>query len=272
MNRQQLVEQIRKKQTCLCIGLDPDMERLPSVLSQGEEHPVLAFHRAIIQATAPYCVAYKLNTAFYEVLGSTGWQLLEQTLELIPDTHFKIADAKRGDVEHTARQYARAFFESLGFDAVTVSPLLGKDSVQPFLDYTDKWTILLGLTSNAGSQDFLQLPCGDGYLYERIMRQASGWASPNQLMFVVGATWPSQLQQLRQQFPDHFFLVPGIGAQGGDLQAILESGQAQSDAGLLINVSRAILYASTGNDFATAAAEKAAQYAREMAGFLQGRK
>lgn len=268
MNRRELVYQIQKKQSCLCIGLDPDLEKIPAFLRQSTEHPVLAFHRAIIEATAPYCVAYKLNTAFYEVMGAEGWQLLEQTLKWIPDSHLKIADAKRNDVGHTAQQYARTFFHTFGFDAVTVSPWLGKDSVEPFLAYPGKWTILLGLTSNSGSKDFLQLPYGDGYLYEYLMKQAAGWASADQLMFVVGATWPDQLQQLRKQFPDHFFLVPGVGAQGGDLSTIMQIGQGSTDAALLINVSRAILYASPDQDFAETAAQKARHYAREMATYL----
>ncbi|MCL6523778.1 MAG: orotidine-5'-phosphate decarboxylase [Thermoflavifilum sp.] len=264
MGRQALFQRILEKKSCLCVGLDPDWEKLPSAVHQSNEHPILAFNRAIIEATAPYCVAYKINTAFYEILGAKGWELLQQTLSLIPDTHLKIADAKRGDVQHTAAQYARAFFETLRVDAVTVSPLLGKDSLAPFFQYTDKWTIVLGLTSNPGSQDFLQKQCNDQSWYEHIMQQVAQWVSPDQLMFVVGATWPNQLKRLRELFPDHFFLVPGVGAQGGDIETILRAGWT-SRGGMLINVSRAILYASTGEDFAQAAAHRAAQYAAQIA-------
>lgn len=268
MSRELLLNRMLERESCLCVGLDPDRDKIPVHLSTTAEHPVLAFNRAIIQATAPYCIAYKLNTAFYEVMGADGWKILEQTLASIPDTHLKIIDAKRGDVGHTAEQYARTFFETLQADAVTVSPLLGKDSLEPFFAYSNKWTIVLGLTSNPGSRDFLQLPYQHSTWYAHIMQQVADWVSPDQLMFVVGATWPEQFKTLRTQFPEHFFLVPGVGAQGGELQVLLKHG-FNSRAGILVNVSRAILYASSGEDFAAAAARQALTYARQMRDYLK---
>lgn len=269
MNRQQLFAQIQQKASYLCVGLDADWDRLPAHL-HTEEDPIFAFNRAIIDATAPYCVAYKPNTAFYEARGAAGWAALQQTIDYIPDTHLVIADAKRGDIGNTSRQYARAFFEQLGADALTVAPYMGVDSVKPFLGFEDKWVILLALTSNRGSADFqFSEDAEQGQaLYERVMRQAQTWASPDQLMFVAGATHPGKFAELRRIAPDYFFLVPGVGAQGGDLAAISRHG-FNEQCGLLVNSSRGIIFAGDGVDFAEQAGRAAEHLQGEMAELLE---
>src|SRR5450432_3602147 len=267
MTRGSLIQQIKEKQSFLCVGLDSDPEKVPLFL-KGLEDPVFEFNKRIIDATLPYCVAYKINTAFYEVSGSAGWDTMKKTADYIPASHFKIADAKRGDIGNTSALYARAFFETLSFDAVTVAPYMGEDSIRPFLDYKDKWTILLGLTSNAGAFDFELQTVENGALYESVIRKASQWGTTENLMFVIGATQAGLFTRIRELAPDHFYLVPGIGAQGGSLKDI--SGRAMNkDCGLLVNASRAIIYAGSGEDFAEKAAVVALDYAREMAGFLK---
>jgi orotidine-5'-phosphate decarboxylase len=267
MTRQELVSRIRTTGSYLCIGLDTDFARIPRSLLSSPD-PVFEFNRRIIDATRAHCIAYKINTAFYEANGVKGWETMEKTISHIPPGHFKIADAKRGDIGNTSSQYARAFFETLGFDAVTVAPYMGEDSVRPFLEYPDKWTILLGLTSNSGAQDFELQPSGEGLLYEKVMTTAAKWGSPENLMYVVGATQAAEFARIRQLTPDHFYLVPGVGAQGGSLESISKNAM-NGDVGLLVNASRAVIYASGGEDFAEAAAEAATGYHREMQRYLQ---
>jgi orotidine-5'-phosphate decarboxylase len=262
MNREQLVNQIFTKQTYLCVGLDTDLTKIPKHLQQQPD-PIFQFNKAIIDATKDYCVAYKINTAFYEAEGLKGWEAMEETANYIPSTHFKIADAKRGDIGNTSAQYAKAFFETLNFDAITVAPYMGADSIKPFLNYKDKWTILLGLTSNEGAKDFELQKLGDEYLYEHVIRKASEWGSTENLMFVVGATRADEFINLRKLSPGHFFLVPGVGAQGGSLKEISEKAMTK-DCGLLVNASRAVIYASDGEDFAEKAGEVAKEYAEQM--------
>jgi orotidine-5'-phosphate decarboxylase len=262
MNREQLVNQIFTKQTYLCVGLDTDLTKIPKHLQQQPD-PIFQFNKAIIDATKDYCVAYKINTAFYEAEGLKGWEAMEKTVNYIPPTHFKIADAKRGDIGNTSAEYAKAFFETLNFDAITVAPYMGADSIKPFLNYKDKWTILLGLTSNEGAKDFELQKLGDEYLYEHVIRKASEWGSTENLMFVVGATRADEFINLRKLSPGHFFLVPGVGAQGGSLKEISEKAMTK-DCGLLVNASRAVIYASDGEDFAEKAGEVAKEYAEQM--------
>lgn len=270
MNSAQLYQQILQKKSYLCVGLDTDPERLPASV-QNESDPVFAFNRAIIDATKDLCVAYKPNLAFYEALGPQGWISLQKTLDYIPDTHFTIADAKRGDIGNTSKRYAKAFFEQLNFDSVTVAPYMGVDSVSPFLEFENKWVILLALTSNQGAQDFQLTPQENGQpLYEKVMRSAMTWASPDQLMFVVGATHPEKFQEIRAIAPHHFLLVPGIGAQGGDLARVSHYGW-NAQGGLLVNSSRGILYASSGPDFAEAARSAAMDLQKQMATFINER-
>jgi orotidine-5'-phosphate decarboxylase len=270
MTRQQLTEQIRTKGSYLCVGLDTDIAKLPPHLRDHAD-PIFEFNRQIIDATKDHCVSYKINTAFYESGGVKGWDAMERTANYIPSTHFRIADAKRGDIGNTSAHYAKAFFETLSFDAVTVAPYMGADSVKPFLEFKDKWTILLGLTSNPGAADFeLQRMRGgegandsDEYLYEKVLKTASGWGSPENLMFVIGATQAGWFEKIRRITPDHFYLVPGVGSQGGSLREV--SARAMNkDIGLLVNVSRAVIYASGEEDFAVAAGAEAAKYAQEM--------
>jgi orotidine-5'-phosphate decarboxylase len=230
--------------------------------------PVFEFNRRVIDATKEYCVGYKINTAFYEVQGSRGWESMQKTADYIPSSHFKIADAKRGDIGNTSAQYAKAFFETLSFDAVTVAPYMGEDSVKPFLEHKDKWTILLGLTSNIGAKDFELLPQGNGFLYEEVLRKASRWGTTENLMFVIGATQADWFTKIRALTPDHFYLVPGVGAQEGSLKEISEKA-INNSCGLLVNSSRAILYASSGEDFAEKAGEAALAYAGEMSRYLR---
>jgi orotidine-5'-phosphate decarboxylase len=268
MTREELTAQIRQKQSYLCVGLDADISRLPRHL-MDQEDPVFTFNKAIIDATKDLCVAYKPNLAFYEALGAKGWESLRKTLDYIPDTHFTIADAKRGDIGNTSRLYAQAFFGELGFDAVTVAPYMGVDSVQPFLEFEGKWVILLALTSNKGSQDFQMDRQESGQpLYEKVMRKAQQWGTPGNLMFVVGATHPEKFKEIRAIAPEHFLLVPGVGAQGGDLEALTHHG-ANADVGLLVNSSRGIIFASEGEDFAQKARASAQSLQQSMAALLK---
>ncbi|MCB0557767.1 MAG: orotidine-5'-phosphate decarboxylase [Lewinellaceae bacterium] len=268
MTRQELHQQIRSKGSYLCVGLDADFERIPRHLLKYDD-PVYEFNRQIIDATQNLCVAYKPNLAFYEAQGAKGWASLQKTLEYIPEEHFTIADAKRGDIGNTSRLYAQAFFETLNFDAVTVAPYMGEDSVAPFLGFEGKWVILLGLTSNQGSRDFQMDKQENGQpLYEKVMRRAQQWGSPEQLMFVVGATHPEQFEEVRRFAPEHFLLVPGIGAQGGDLQAVSRYG-FNDHCGMLVNSSRGVIFAGDGEDFAEKAQMAAKAVREEMAGLLQ---
>ena len=295
MHRNTLIEQIKQKKTYLCVGLDTDITKIPTHLQQNK-NALVDFNKAIIDATKEYCVSYKINTAFYEALGSKGWHAMEETVNHIPSTHLKIADAKRGDIGNTTAQYAKAFFETLKFDAITVAPYMGEDSIRPFLEYEDKWTIVLGLTSNKGAADFemlklvrggtnqgntnkhgeiMKLVRGDtnqgggdvNYLYEHILKTVSQWGTPDNLMFVVGATQAAELTNIRKIIPNNFLLVPGVGFQGGSLAEVHKYG-SNADIGLLVNVSRAIIYAGHSENFATEAAEIAKQYQTEMKTYL----
>ncbi|MCW3118545.1 MAG: pyrF, partial [Chitinophagaceae bacterium] len=221
MTRQQLVEQIKNKRSYLCVGLDTDITKIPKHLLT-EADPVFAFNKAIIDATKDLCVSYKINTAFYEALGVKGWEALEKTVNYIPGEHFKIADAKRGDIGNTSSQYAKAFFETLKFDSITVAPYMGEDSVKPFLEYKGKWAIVLGLTSNKGAKDFELKKTGNEFLYEKVLKTVAEWGTPENLMFVIGATQANEFTNIRKLTPHHFYLVPGIGAQGGSLKEISE--------------------------------------------------
>ena len=268
MTRAALIEQIRLKQSYLCVGLDTDPHKVPEFLKHYPD-PVFEFNKRIIDATHPYCVAYKINTAFYEVSGSAGWECMQKTVDCIPLSHFKIADAKRGDIGNTSSMYARAFFETLSFDAITVTPYMGEDSIRPFLDYNGKWTILLGLTSNSGAADFELQKHGEGLLYESVLKKASRWGTTENLMFVIGATQADWFIRIRKLTPEHFYLVPGVGTQGGSLKDISETAM-NKDIGLLVNVSRAIIYAGSGEDFAVKSGQVASGYAKEMATYLSG--
>jgi orotidine-5'-phosphate decarboxylase len=270
MTREKLFEQILQKKSYLCIGLDTDPKKLPQHLLDSED-PVFEFNRQIIEATADLCVAYKPNIAFYEAQGPKGWVSLEKTLEHIPAEIFTIADAKRGDIGNTSELYARAFFETMNFDAVTVAPYMGSDSVKPFLVQGGKWVILLALTSNPGSQDFQMLKLSDGseeYLFEQVLKESANWASVGQMMYVVGATQAEHIQRVRAIVPNHFLLVPGVGAQGGSLKEISRLGLTQQ-CGLLVNSSRGIIYASNGRDFAEKARTAALEVQREMEQYLE---
>lgn len=228
---------------------------------------MVAFNKAIIDATHEFTVAYKINTAFYEAQGLKGWERMQQTLEYIPQGIFTIADAKRGDIGNTSEQYARTFFHTYPFDSVTVAPYMGSDSVQPFLKFEDKWAIVLGLTSNAGSADFQLQPSGDTLLYKKVLTTVASWGTPGNTMFVIGATRHEQLQEVRQLLPEHFFLVPGVGAQGGDVDTVCRNAM-NKDGGLLINVSRGIIFAGTDRSYAERAHEEARKYQQEMAAFM----
>ncbi|MGD1844074.1 MAG: orotidine-5'-phosphate decarboxylase [Salibacteraceae bacterium] len=270
MNREELFSRIREKQSFLCVGLDSDIHRLPRHLLNSED-PVFEFNRQIVEATADLCVSYKLNIAFYESQGAKGWKSLERTLEILPQDTFIIADAKRGDIGNTSRLYASAFFENLDFDSVTVAPYMGADSVTPFLDYEGKWVILLALTSNPGSNDFQQLELKDGSpLYHSVIQTSAGWGSPDQLMYVVGATRGSGIGEVRNLAPEHFFLVPGVGAQGGSLEEVAQYG-FNDHCGILVNSSRGIIFASEGEDFAEAARQSAQQLQQQMKQLLHDR-
>lgn len=270
MNRQDIFNQIIRKQSYLCIGLDTDPDKIPPHLLEYAD-PVYEFNRAIIDATADLCVAYKPNLAFYECRGTDGWNSLQKTMCHIPKGIFTIADAKRGDIGNTSAMYAKAFFEKMDFDAVTVAPYMGADSVKPFLEFRDKWVILLALTSNPGAADFQMNRLQDGtLLYEQVMTKALEWGTLEQLMFVCGATKAEQFGRLRELAPGSFFLVPGVGAQGGDLRSLSVSGM-NDWCGLLVNSSRQILYASAGKDFAEAARREAVRVQQEMSTLLKQR-
>ncbi len=270
MNRQQIVEQIRKKKSFLCVGLDTDIKKIPEHLL-SEEDPIFAFNKAVIDATAPYCVAYKPNLAFYESLGVNGQEALEKTVRYLRENYpeqFIIADAKRGDIGNTSTLYARSFFEYLDVDAVTVAPYMGEDSVKPFLGYPGKWVILLALTSNKGSADFQLIKDENGNrLFENVILTSRKWAGTDEMMYVVGATQGRMFEDIRAIAPDNFLLVPGVGAQGGSLEEVCKYGMTD-DCGLLVNSSRGIIYASNGENFAEAAGTAARELAGEMAGML----
>ena len=270
MNKQQIINQIKAKKSFLCVGLDTDIKKIPQHLL-NEEDPVFAFNKSIIDATAEYAVAYKPNTAFYEVYGAKGWHSLEKTINYIKDNYpeiFVIADAKRGDIGNTSANYARAFFETLKADALTVAPYMGVDSVEPFLGFEDKWVVLLALTSNKGSKDFQYLNTEGKALYKNVLMKSQEWADDNKMMYVVGATHPEELGEIRKMLPNHFFLVPGVGAQGGDLQAVARHG-LNGQIGLLVNSSRGIIYASNGEDFAEKAAGEAKKLQQQMEELLK---
>ena len=287
MTRKQLIEQIKLKKSYLCVGLDTDISKIPKYL-QSHPDAVFEFNKQIIDATQDLCVAYKINTAFYEAMGLKGWEAMEKTVKYIPKDQFIIADAKRGDIGNTSSQYAKAFFETLNFDAITVAPYMGEDSVKPFLEFENKWAIVLGLTSNAGSKDFEQHRLvredtnqGDGseFLYETVLKKVSSWGTDENLMFVIGATKASDLEEIRKIIPNHFLLVPGVGFQGGSLEEVSKYGMIKdtstaantsnaAQCGLLVNASRAIIYASEKEDFATEARAIAQQYQSEMATYL----
>ncbi|WP_412561395.1 orotidine-5'-phosphate decarboxylase [Winogradskyella sp. MIT101101] len=265
MTTQQLTNQIQKKQSFLCIGLDVDLNKIPKYLLK-EEDPIFAFNKAIIDATHHLCVAYKPNTAFYEAYGLKGWKALEKTINYLNENHpeiHTIADAKRGDIGNTSTMYAKAFFEDLGFDSVTVAPYMGKDSVEPFLAFEDKHTILLALTSNQGAFDFQTKEVEGVELYKQVLETSKSWKNSENLMYVVGATKAEYLADIRKIVPDSFLLVPGVGAQGGNLQDVCKYGMNDS-IGLLINSSRGIIYASHEEDFALAAAKKAKELQLQM--------
>ena len=266
MNKQQLFENIRRKKSFLSVGLDTDIKKIPQHLLT-EEDPIFAFNKAIIDATADLCVAYKPNLAFYESLGLEGWKAFEKTVRYLKENHpdqFIIADAKRGDIGNTSEMYARSFFEHLDIDAVTVAPYMGEDSVKPFLNYEGHWVIVLGLTSNKGSQDFQFTTDAQGErLFEKVLRVTQTWATDDQLMFVVGATQGKLFTDVRRIAPDHFLLVPGVGAQGGSLQEVAQYGM-NDRCGLLVNSSRGIIYADKSEAFAEAARREAEKISREM--------
>ena len=288
MTRSQLIEQIQKKRSYLCVGLDTDLTKIPKHLLSNQD-PVFEFNKQIIDATRDLCVSYKINTAFYEALGLKGWAAMEKTVNYIGNDHFKIADAKRGDIGNTSTQYAKAFFEALPFDSITVAPYMGEDSVKPFLEYEGKWAIVLGLTSNKGSDDFQKLGLwyadvashwinifGDfpaimppkEKLFERVLTTVSEWGNSYNTMFVIGATQADEFVKIRALLPDHFFLVPGVGTQGGSLKEISEKAM-NKDCGILVNASRAIIYASEKEDFANEARAIAQQYQFEMKSYLK---
>lgn len=251
MTRSELITQIKEKKSFLCIGLDTDLDRIPKHLLDLED-PIFEFNKQIIDATKDLCVAYKPNLAFYESLGIEGWKSLQKTLDYIPKNIFTIADAKRGDIGNTSSMYAKAFFENMDFDSVTVAPYMGKDSVQPFFIYKDKWVILLALTSNEGGKDFQLIESSGKPLYQEVLQTSSSWGTASNMMYVVGATRADWLKEIRNTIPDHFLLVPGVGAQGGSLAQVAKYGM-NKDCGLLVNSSRGIIYASDTKNFASSA-------------------
>lgn len=271
MTREELIKQIRAKQSFLCVGLDTDIKKIPQHLLQADD-PIFEFNKAIIDATAPYCVAYKPNLAFYESLGVKGLLAFERTVAYLNENYpeqFVIADAKRGDIGNTSQMYARTFFETYNLDALTVAPYMGEDSVTPFLAYEGKWVILLALTSNKGSHDFQLMEDAQGVrLFEHVLTKSQTWGNADNMMYVVGATQGEAFKDIRRHAPNHFLLVPGIGAQGGSLHDVCQYGM-NKDCGLLVNSSRGIIYASNGADFAQVAAEKAREVQEEMASELK---
>lgn len=271
MNRKTLVNQIKLKKSFLCIGLDTDINKIPKHLLQLND-PVFEFNKQIIDATRNFCVSYKINTAFYESRGAKGWESLVKTWEYLPKDCFSIADAKRGDIGNTSEMYASAFFNQkssgMSFDSITVAPYMGEDSVKPFLKFPDKWVILLALTSNEGSKDFQNLNVGSEMLFEKVVQKATEWSSDEQMMFVVGATRGEAFKNIRTYAPKHFLLVPGVGAQGGSLEDVCKYGMTR-DCGLLVNSSRAVIYASSGADFADVAGREAEKIQKKMEAVLQ---
>jgi orotidine-5'-phosphate decarboxylase len=263
MNKEELINQIKQKQSFLCIGLDTDIEKIPQHLLK-EEDPIFEFNKQIIDATKDLCVAYKPNIAFYESLGAKGWESLQKTIDYIPKEIFTIADAKRGDIGNTSKMYANAFFNTLNFDSITVAPYMGEDSVIPFLEFDDKWVILLALTSNKGADDFQFFNNGEEKLFEKVLKQSQNWGNDENLMYVVGATRPEMFTEIRNLVPDNFLLVPGVGAQGGSLSEVCKYGM-NKDCGLLVNSSRGIIYAGNDENFAEAAKNSALQIQKEMA-------
>jgi orotidine-5'-phosphate decarboxylase len=264
MTRKELIEQIRIKQSFLCVGLDTDLSKIPAHLLETED-PIFEFNKAIIDATKDFAVAYKPNIAFYECYGPKGWESLKKTIDYIPKNIFTIADAKRGDIGNTSTYYAKTFFEYLNCDSVTVAPYMGEDSVTPFLEFDNKWVILLALTSNKGANDFqFTQDAGGEELYKKVLRKSCEWGSDENLMFVVGATRAEGIGEVRKMVPNHFFLVPGVGAQGGSLEDVANYGW-NKDCGLLVNSSRGIIYVSNGHDFAEKAAVEAEKLQQEMA-------
>ncbi len=267
MNKKEIIENIRRKASFLCVGLDTDLKKIPAHLLDDED-PIFTFNKAIIDATAPYCVAYKPNLAFYECGGLKGWAAFEKTVAYLRENYpdqFIIADAKRGDIGNTSAMYARSFFGEMDVDALTVAPYMGEDSVTPFLDYEGKWVVLLALTSNKGSHDFQLTADAEGQrLFEKVLQVSQQWAGPDRMMYVVGATQGSLFADIRRIVPDHFLLVPGVGAQGGSLEEVCRYGM-NAECGLLVNSSRGIIYASAGTDFAQVAAGKAKELQQQMA-------
>jgi orotidine-5'-phosphate decarboxylase len=269
MTTQELVNQIRKKKSFLCVGLDVDLNKIPKHLLHLDD-PIFEFNKAIIDATHEYCVAYKPNTAFYEAYGLEGWKSLERTIQYLNANYpemFTIADAKRGDIGNTSTMYAKAFLENLNFDSITVAPYMGKDSVEPFLAFTDKHTILLALTSNQGAFDFQTQVVSNEELYKKVISTSKNWENSENLMYVVGATKAEFLADIRKIIPNSFLLIPGVGAQGGSLEAVCKYGMADN-IGMLINSSRGIIYASQGEDFAEIAESKARELQKQMASYL----
>lgn len=269
MTTQELVNQIRKKKSFLCVGLDVDLNKIPKHLLEKDD-PIFEFNKAIIEATHEFCVAYKPNTAFYEAYGLEGWKSLERTIQYLNANYpelFTIADAKRGDIGNTSTMYAKAFLENLNFDSITVAPYMGKDSVEPFLAFTDKHTILLALTSNQGAFDFQTQLVSNEELYKKVISTSKNWENSENLMYVVGATKAEFLADIRKIIPNSFLLIPGVGAQGGSLEAVCKYGMADN-IGMLINSSRGIIYASQGEDFAEIAGSKARELQKQMASYL----
>lgn len=269
MNRQALIQQIKSKQSFLCIGLDTDITKIPTHLLK-EKDPLFEFNKQIIDATHDLCVSYKLNTAFYESMGLKGWEAMQKTLEYIPKEQFTIADAKRGDIGNTSAMYAKAFFQNMDFDAVTVAPYMGEDSVKPFLTFDDKWVILLALTSNKGADDFQFFKQDEEFLFEKVLKTSKEWGNDEQLMYVVGATRPQMLESIRKIVPSSFLLVPGVGAQGGSLSEVCKYGMNE-DVGLLINSSRGIIYAGNDKDFVQKSRNEAAKIQKEMSTLLSNK-
>ncbi|WP_236978537.1 orotidine-5'-phosphate decarboxylase [Membranihabitans maritimus] len=269
MRRKNLIDEIQLKNSFLCVGLDTDPEKIPSFLHEYDD-PVFEFNKRIIDCTHDLCVAYKLNIAFYESLGVPGWKSLEKTIDYIPDSQFLIADAKRGDIGNTSERYAKTFFETYSFDAITVAPYMGSDSVKPFYGIEDKWVIILALTSNPGSKDFqfLEMEDGGDKLYEKVLDISSQWGNSEDTMYVVGATHPEQLRGIRNKVPNHFLLIPGVGKQGGSLEEVVSSALVSGECGLLVNSSRGIIYASGDRDFEKEARREALKLQNKMSELL----
>ena len=267
MNRKELIAQIKQKQSFLCVGLDTDIKKIPAHLLELED-PIFEFNKQIIDATKDLCVAYKPNIAFYESMGPKGWVSLQRTLDYIPNNIFTIADAKRGDIGNTSNMYARTFFKNMNFDSVTVAPYMGEDSITPFLEFKDKWVVVLALTSNKGGLDFQKIESKDGKkLFQQVLETSKSWGTDENMMFVVGATRSEELSEIRAVVPSHFLLVPGVGAQGGNLKDVTKYGM-NKDCGLLVNSSRGIIYAGSGADFAEKAKVEAKKLQQEMAVIL----